>query len=571
MLFHLLGPVEIHDAGTVSRPGSGKAAVVLATLLLHRNVWVAVDRLVDVVWPEHAAPPSAEANIKTYVSQLRRVVPAHPDGPRIERRPGAYRLRVTTGELDTDRVDSLAASAARATAEGDPGTAVDLLRAALRLWRGRAFEGLHGSGFDVVSTTFEEQRITLTERLTDLLVRVGRGAEAVVTLRALTVDAPLREQTWSRLVLALHATGHRGEAIATYRRAHRLLTTELGLEPGPALTEAHRLIRAAAPVHDELPRDVPVAGRDDVLARVCRIATGTAPVVVVDGLVGVGKTAFAVHAAHRLAPGYPDGRFFVALGTGAVGPGSVLRRLLRAIGVPPAETPSDVEAMAALWRVHLRRRRVLVVLDDAVDGAQVAPLLPGAPGSLTLVTTGRRDWHPDGAARVSLRPLGDADATALVRSAAGGRCTASAVASVVGRCGGLPAALRDVTARLLVRPHWTVQRLVDEFDDDPGRVLSDSVRRSVDTATRGLDGPALSAWHALADLPPDFAPQTAARILGLPLFATRTALDTLVERGLLEATPADGYRSHVVLRQLTMYGTRERATRHAAQRSGAIA
>lgn len=565
MLFHLLGPLEIHhDGGTVSGPGSGKAAVVLATLLLHRNVWVAVDRLVDVVWPEHAAPPSAEANIKTYVSQLRRIVPTHPDGPRIERRPGAYRLRTTTGELDTDRVDSLVASADRATADGDPGTAADLLRAALRLWRGRAFEGLRGSGIDEVSTTVEEQRITLTERLTDVLVRLGRSAEAVVTLRALTVDAPLREQTWSRLVLALHAAGHRGDAIATYRRAHRLITSELGLEPGPALTEAHRRIGAGAPVHDDLPRDVAVAGRDDVLDRVCRIAAGTAPVVVVDGLVGVGKTAFAVHAAHRLAPGYPDGRFFVALGTGT--PETVLRRLLRAVGTPPDETPSDVDAMAALWRAHLRRRRVLVVLDDAVDGGQVAPLLPGAPGSLTLVTTGRRDWHPDGAARVALRPLGDADAAALVRSAVGARCTASAVASVVGRCGGLPAALRDVTARLLVRPHWTLQRLADEFADDPGRVLCDRVRRSVGTATRGLDGPALSAWHALADLPPDFGPRSAARILGLPLPATRTALDTLVERGLLEATPADGYRSHTVLRQMAMHTTTQ-----APRRSGALA
>jgi DNA-binding SARP family transcriptional activator len=595
MLFHLLGPLEIHNGAAVIRPGAGKASTVLALLLLHRNVWVPVDRLIETAWPEHAAPPSAEANLKTYVWQLRRMLPPCGDGPRIERRPGAYRLRVAPGELDLDTVETLAAH--------------DRLSEAVGLWRGRAFEGFYGAGFDEAATTVEDRRTELVERLADQQIAHGHGSDAIATLRALTADAPLRERAWSRLILALHTNGRRGDALATYRRARDILATELGVGPGPALTEAHRLIHAPAgdPAHDDLPRDLPLAGREAALAAVRRAAAGAAPVVVVDGLVGVGKTAFAVHAAHRLAAGYPDGRFFVALGPTAPEPAVVLRRLLRAAGVPAADLPSDVRALAGLWRAHLRQRRVLLVLDDVGDSERLAPLLPAAPGCLTLVTTGRRDWHLDGAVRVALQPLDAADSAALVRAAAprtpaphapagpaappamahtaaahialtaagvttagvtatgvgrtdaartgaahadvGGCLTeAAAVAVIVARCGGLPAALRDAAAALQARPHWTVARLAEELAADPCRILSDSVRRSVTAATRRLDGPSLAAWHTLADVPSDFGAPAVARILGLSPSATRTALDTLVERGLLEAPSADGYRSHVVLR-----------------------
>ncbi|GIJ48434.1 hypothetical protein Val02_53200 [Virgisporangium aliadipatigenens] len=589
MLFQLLGPLEIHDGEAVSRPGAGKAATVLATLLLHRNVWVAVDRIVDVVWPEHAAPPSAEANLKTYVWQLRRILPAGPAGPRIERRPGAYRLRVAPGEVDTDRVDALAAEAARA----DPALAVERLRAALALWRGRAFEGLHGPGLDAAATTWEERRIELTARLADRLSRAGQGAEAVATLRALTVDAPLREQTWSRLVLALHATGHRADALAAYRRARHLLRTELGVEPGPALAEAHRAVLAASEAaRDDLPRDVPLTGRTAELARLRRIAAGDAPVVVIDGLIGVGKTAFAVHAAHRLADGYPDGRLFVPVGTAP--PEAILTRLLRAldpsigstvdgptstVDVPgrslvdgriattdavaadgrSAAMDADagaaaVDVLAARWRAALRGRRVLLVLDDVADGDRLAPLLPAAPGCLTLVTTGRRDWHPDGAARMTLHPLGDGDAALVLRSALAahsatrpGRDADAAVAAIVRRCAGLPAALGDVAARSAVRPQWTVRRLAEEVARDPGPMFGERVRRSVATATRRLDGPALAAWHALARLPAAFGAVAAARILRTTPAAARAALETLVDRGLLEPLPHDAYRAHPAL------------------------
>jgi hypothetical protein len=196
---------------------------------------------------------------------------------------------------------------------------------------------------------------------------------------------------------------------------------------------------------------------------------------------------------------------------------------------------------------------VLLVLDDAADGEQVAPLLPAAPGCLTLVTTGNRGWHLDGAVRIGLEPLGDRAAAALFMAAAGGRRTGAdqtAVAAVVGHCGGLPAALREAAARLRTRPHWTVRRLAEELDDEPCRVLSDALRRSISAARSRLDSPEVAAWHALGDLPGEFEATVAAHALGLTTTAARPVLERLVDQGLLAVSSPERYRSHVLVRHL---------------------
>ena len=564
MLFHVLGPLEVHN-GTVHQLGPSKPATLLATLLLQPNAWVAVDHLIAATWQEQAVPASAEANLKTYVWQLRRLLPDHNGHTRIESRSGAYRIRVGPGELDADRAGELAAEARRAASDNDTAAAVTLLEQALRLWRGRPFEGVEAAVSTGAVTWFEELHLRLREHLAELQVVLGRNQDAVATLRTVTADAPLREDAWAQLVRALHTAGMRAEALAACRRAGELLSTELGVEPGPVLAEAHRLVVGDAQLprtRRELPRDVPLAGRTDEVATVLRAATDIAPVVLVDGMAGVGKTALAVHVAHRLAPDYPDGQFFVNLRGGdphsALAPSAALERLLRGIGVPPAEVPSDPDERSALWRSELSRRRVLLVLDDAADGDQLAPLLPAAPACLTVVTTSNRGWHLDGAVRVGLEPLGETAAGALFVTAAGGSPTGAdhaAVAAVVRHCGGLPAALRDAAARLRTRPHWTVRRLAEELDDEPCRVLSDAVRRSISDASRRLDSRELAAWHALGDLPGEFGANAAARALGIAATAARPVLEKLVDRGLLRVSSPDRYRSHVLVRHLASCAT----------------
>jgi DNA-binding SARP family transcriptional activator len=520
--------------------------VVLATLLLEPNAWVPIDRLAEAVWPEADAPVSAVANLKTYVWRLRGLLP---DGAaRIERRADAYRIRVGPGELDADQAVRLGEQARSAAAGGDPVTALALVEQALGLWRGRPFSGIGTAAADEAAARLDEHRVNLRADLAGLQLASGRCEDAVATLELVTAAAPLREAAWAQLVRTLHGTGRRAEALAAYRRAGELLRSELGVEPGPDLSAAYGVALGGsrpARTRRELPADVALVGRTREQAALRRAA----PVTLVTGMAGVGKTALAVHVAHRIAAEHADGQFFVDLhGSdrgGPLRPADVLDRLLRRLGVATADVPPGLDDRAALWRSETAGRRILLVLDDASDADQVRPLLPAAPTCRTLITTRHRGWHPAGAGRVTLEPLDNAAAAALFAGAAG--TPGAGGYEVVRHCGGLPAALLDAAARLRTRPQWTARRLAADLAEDPCRVLHDACRR--------LDGRELAAWRALGVLPARFDTAAAARVLGVAPAAASRDLETLVDRGLLDAATPDAYRSHPLIRHLAGCGT----------------
>jgi DNA-binding SARP family transcriptional activator len=529
VLFHVLGPLEVHTT-LPGRLHAGKPAAVLAALLLRPNAWVGVDRLVAAGWAGPAKPASAEANLKTYVWQLRRMLPPADDGgSRIERSADAYRIRVAPGELDATAAADLAVAARKSSCDAE---ALAQLQEALGHWRGRPFEGVEVAGADLAP--LEELHLDLREHLGEVQLALGRGPAAAATLRSVTADAPLREGAWTLLVRALHASGLRTEALVAYRQAAEVLAAELGVGPGPLLTEAHRRVLGA--VRRELPRDTALTGRDAELGRLL----GSEPVVIVDGMPGVGKTALVVRAAHRLAADFPDGQLFIGPGGGT----PVAQRLLRGLGL--ADLPPDPEEQAALWRSEIAGRRMLIVLDGARDAAQVRPLLPATTGSRTLITTTHRGWHLDGAVRLALGPLPDDAAAALFTAATGSRSPGSrvtdqrATATVLRACGGLPAALTDAAARLLTRPQWTVKRLAEELAEDPCRVFSGAVRQSAGAALTGLNPAEQAVWRTLGATP--------AELTGTA--GTRAAYESLVDRGLLESLGPNRYRSHPVLRHL---------------------
>ncbi len=184
----------------------------------------------------------------------------------------------------------------------------------------------------------------------------------------------------------------------------------------------------AAPVPRQLPADVPAfVGRPAELAALSGVDDSPAlAIAVIDGMAGVGKTALAVHCAHRLALRYPDGQIFVDLhgftdGVGPVQPGDALDRILRALGVPSEQIPGDLDERAALYRSHLAGRRVLILLDNAAADTQVAPLLPGTSGCLVLITSRRRLAGLDQTHSISLDVLPPSDAVTLFARTLGGR------------------------------------------------------------------------------------------------------------------------------------------------------
>jgi DNA-binding SARP family transcriptional activator len=442
MLFRVLGPLEVH-AAEVHVLGVGKPAIVLATLLQQANAWVPVDRLIAATWPEADMPMSAEANLKTYVWQLRRMLRDGPAAARIERNADAYRLRVAPGELDSDRAREWATAARRPGLP--PHEARALVERALALWRGTPYCGLEPAA--EAATVLEELRLQLREQLAELQLRLGDEDQAVGTLRSVTTDAPLRESAWAHLVHALNLTGRRTEALIAYRRAAEVLSAELGVLPGPVLLAAEREVlgttrrapaRAdrggpAVPVRRELPRAVRLIGRAPELRLLRRAATAPAPLVLVEGPAGIGKTALAVLAAHELAPSYPDGQFFLRLGRPV---DALLDRLLRALGVASADQPTDQDEKEARWRSEVAGRRVLLILDDARSRDQVWPLLPAGAESLAIVTTRGLTGHLDGATRLPLGPL-DPDAATSLYAAIAGTTDEQAIRS----CHGNPAAL----------------------------------------------------------------------------------------------------------------------------------
>lgn len=535
MIFHVLGPLEAHSStGAVLDLGTRKSGTVLGMLLLHPNAWVRAGELIAATWQEQAVPASAEANLKTYVSQLRRALPSFGGGNRIEGRPGAYRLRVGPGEVDADRAGELAARARDAITRGDHATAAGLLDDALSLWRGRPFEGIElDEAFDAADR-LDELHLDLSESLAEVRFATGRRHEAITTLRDVTTRDPLREGAWALLVRALQAAGRHGEAVAAHRAARAVLADELGVEPGPelagALTEAYP--------RREMPRDIGVfVGREQELLALRQVPGGTP--VVIDGMSGVGKTALAVHAAHQLD--FPDGQLFVNLRAGAVPVADALGRLLRGVGV--AVVPSDVDERAALWRSELARRRVLVVLDDAGDDRQVLPLLPGASESLVVVTTRHRGWRLPGELRIELRPLDSVESAVLLRRVAGVR--AEPVAAVVRACGGLPSALLTAAARLQSRPLWTMRELASWLAGDPGRLLG-----GLTSSYLSLDARAQWAFRSLGALPPEFDCPLAAHHIGSRPQEVRALLEELVDHHLLDAPAIGRYRSHPLVREL---------------------
>ena len=572
----LLGPIQALHRGRALDVGGLQARSVLAVLLLHPNQVVPRGVIVHDAW--RGQPPETARDLVThYVSRLRRALA--PVGARLRLeavRPG-FRALINRELIDAHRFTALLRQAEQDRTAGEDGLAAAHLERALALWRGHtlAMEDLEADWLRQQAVVLQDRRLDALEQLASLHQAAGGHGRVVHLLRGEAPRRPDRDDLVAALVTSLAATGQGAEAVSVADRAIDALD-QVGLPVGPHLRAARRHAqRPAAALVPAPPRQLPPdinapVGRGRELAELMHLADtasgdGAATALVVtaiDGMAGIGKTALAIHAGHKLAEKFPGGQLFLDLHgfTQGLSPRpatDVLADLLRTLGVPTQQLPDDLDARAALYRDRLAGRRVLVVLDNAKSEEQVRPLLPGDPGCLVLVTSRTRLKGLDEARVLSLDLLSASDAAALLRAVAGpGRVPAGdpRLDEIAHLCGRLPLALRIAAALLRHRPSWSLAHLAERLRDArPALAGFHDGDRDL-TAVFDLSYAALPAHQQALfrrlGLHPgaDIDAYAAAALLDTSPQAADALLQHLVDHNLLAESPAGRYRMHDLIR-----------------------
>lgn len=595
MDFRLLGPLEVRDtAGAALRIPTGRLRTLLAKLLLRADSSVATEALIDAVW-EDRPPREPLAALQVMVLRLRRALgPA--GGSRLRTAPPGYRFDVMPGELDLHRFEELLRRGSAALDTQDWSAAGDLLGRALACWRGDALADVRtGSAMDGYVDALAALRLRAQRQFVEARLHLGQHSELVDEITALVESHPLDEQLRAQLMLALHGSGRRAEALGAFRSARRTLVDELGIEPGSELRELHQALLAddpgppgqgtdgaagAGPLRSagaaagrvcpaQLPTGVPdFTGRsqetgqleEQLVKAVGAWPRGPIVLSAIDGTGGIGKTSLAVHVAHRVAGLFPDGQLHADLhGSGGqpVEPGEVLARFLRGLGVPPERVPADPEERGALYRTALASRQVLILLDNVRDAAQVRPLLPGTGSSAVLLTSRSTLPGLDGAFRITLGFLDLDDSLDLFTRIGGQDVVAAepdAVQAVLQICSGLPLAIRIAASRLAAGLDRSVQELAQRLTDErlrlDGLAVEDrAIRATFAVSYHGLQADQARAFRLLAvGEGPSVTVPAAAALLALPRDVTQLLLDALVGIHLLHSPTPGRYRFHDLLR-----------------------
>ncbi|MFD4546047.1 BTAD domain-containing putative transcriptional regulator [Streptomyces sp. NPDC058466] len=576
--FSVLGPVRAWRGDDPLPAGSPQQRALLAALLLREGRTATAAELIDALWGDE--PPSqALAAVRTYASRLRKTLGAEV----LVSESGGYAIRAPReGALDLAQAQERAADAEKARGAGDLCRARELLREALGLWDGEPLASLPGPYAETQRARLEEWRLQLLESRLDMDLEQGCHAEAVSELTALTAAHPLRERLRELLMLALYRSGRQAEALAVYADTRRMLADELGVDPRAGLKELqHRILQAdpglaepsapaaepaAAPVLPaQLPATVPdFTGRTSFVAELSDVlASAEGRVMAVSalaGIGGVGKTTLAVHVAHQARGAFPDGQLYVDLqgaGSRAAEPETVLGAFLRALGTADSAIPDSLEERSALYRSVLDGRRVLVLLDNARDAAQVRPLLPGTEGCAALVTSRMRMVDLAGAHLVDLDVMSPEEALLLFTRIVGEERVASereAALDVVAACGFLPLAIRIAASRLAARRTWTVSVLAAKLADERRRLdelqAGDLAVKATFELGYGQLEPAQARAFRLLGLAdgPDISLAAAAAVLDLPAESTEDLLESLVDTSLLESAAPGRYRYHDLVR-----------------------
>jgi len=597
----LLGPLRVWRGETVVDLGPVQQRVVLAVLALQAGRPVGRQQMINAVWGD--APPRNAVNlVQRHVSGLRRVLeperPGHAPSGLLAWTEAGYQLTLPKRALDLDVFEAELSRARAARVAGQLRAAAEALHSALGLWRGPVCDGLSSPFLDAQAGRLDESRIGVLEDRIELDLAIGVHADLIAELRDLVGEHPLRERLHGLLMLALYRADRQADALAAFRDARRHLHDELGVEPGAALQQLHQQILAAdpklvapaaaevtadvdamtgtqRPLPAQLPHQIPdFTGRHaeldqlDALVAGDRESIGTSIVITsISGTAGVGKTALAVHWAHRISEEFPDGQLYVNLRgfdpTGsAMKSAEAIRGFLDAFGVTPQQLPTSLEAQAALYRSLLAGRRVLILLDNAADEDQVRPLLPGSPGCLVIVTS--RNELPglivtEGAQPVLVDLMSVPEARQLLSRRIGENrmaAEARAVDNIIALCARLPLALMLVAARAATHPGFRLSSLAAELSEIGGSL------DAFDSEDRATNVRAVFSWSyqrlsvsgqrlfRLLGLHfgPDISMAAVASLAGMPKARVRPALAELTRAHLVSERIPGRFALHDLLR-----------------------
>jgi DNA-binding SARP family transcriptional activator len=537
--FGVLGPLRIRQDGEEVMLPSSKPTVLLGALLLNANEVVSQEFLRSALWGEEP-PANASSAIHVAVLRLRKLLGKHglgsgPDGG-IETSPGGYRITVDAQSLDLLAFRDLVTRAGRTPS---PAAELTLMRSALELWEGDPVLNLTSPALRAgVAASLVEERIRILARCHDIELSRGNCAVIVPELRQLSSEFPSNERLAAQLMEALYRTGRQGEALSAYQQTRRHLREHFGVDPVPELQQLHMAIvrgerlagagptvapaRSTAGPGNELPVGVAdFTGRAGEIEEIESIlGRGERRILVICGLPGTGKTALAVHLAHRLAHRFPDRPQFLRsarhdhFAGGTPGPGS------------------------------------LVILDDVRQLDQAQPVVD-AGTSGTVIITSRHSLAglalSHGAALYRIGSWQRADSVAFLESALGTERASLPLDRLAEACDDHPMALRLAATRIALRPHQDITEALAHraVVRPPGDYLANALNDYVSSMLPA----ALTALRALAATETgSLSAADSAALLGQPELDVRDVFDCLVESCAVEHLADDRYRVPRILR-----------------------
>ena len=382
----------VGEAGPI-RLGGPKQRATLAILLLHANSVVSVDRLADDLYAG-AAPVTAVTQVQRQISELRKVLgPPGGSASVIETRAPGYIIRLASEQFDLERFERRTAEATRALARGHAALAGDLLRDALRLWRGAPLADLAYESFaQVAIERLEEIRLFAVEQRIEAELALSMHAELIGELEALVTEHPLRERFAAQLMLALYRSGRQAEALDVYRRTRQTLVEELGIEPSPSLHELERAILTQDPSLDREPTDRSLADRPFEPGRVILVLPSED--IQVDALLAIAEPLARFPARELMIARLLTDETELAGATSALNARraalSVTTRSAAFTSTQPAE---DITRLATAYDVELMLLDAPHGLDGDLLPENLAAILEYSPADVAMLAGGACGWN----------------------------------------------------------------------------------------------------------------------------------------------------------------------------------